>query len=225
MAAAGPLRAALFDWDGTIVDSRQPMWLSYRHAYKTYLGIDFPSTAAELRTLAPMRIEESSARYGGQYAAEIALSYSDFYVREAYQAGSVFGGIKDVLRELRQRGYQLGVASNKSMTRIAADMTFLGLEGFFDAFATSEDTVERKPNPAPLLKLAEKLHAPPQECAYIGDFPGDIIAAKAARMLAVAVLWGNVYEASVLLAEEPDLTVGQPEDLLILFPPQQTSQS
>jgi HAD superfamily hydrolase (TIGR01509 family) len=223
MTVARFLRAALFDWDGTIIDSSLAMWLSYRYAYRTYLGIDFPDNEADLRLLSPMRIDESSAKYGGRYASEIARSYSEYYVREAYRAGSVFVGITNVLQELRRRGYQLGVASNKSKTRINADMEFLGLRHYFDAFATSEDTVERKPDPAPLLKLATKLHVAPQECAYIGDYPGDIIAAKAAQMMAVAVLWGNVYEPAALLAEEPDQTVRQPQELLSLFPPRQST--
>ena len=201
------LHAVLFDWDGTIVDSAEAMWLSYRHSYRTHMGIEFPSNQEEFRTLVPIRVSESAARFGGKLGPDIARSYTEHYEREAYKTGKVFTGIREVLVELRRRGYALGVASNKSWSRITADIQFLGLDGYMDKFVTSEDTAERKPHPAPLLKLAEKLELPPTVCAYIGDYRGDIAAAKAAGMLAVAVLWGGMFDPQTLLAEQPEYVI------------------
>ena len=68
---------------------------------------------------------------------------------------------------------------------------------------TSDDTKERKPHPAPLLKAAEKLEMPPHLFAYVGDYAGDMLAARAAGMLAVAALWGGIFPRETLLAEHP----------------------
>jgi HAD superfamily hydrolase (TIGR01509 family) len=212
------LRGILFDWDGTIVDSAEAMWLSYRYSYRTHLGIEFPSNQEEFRILVPMRVSESAALYGGKLGPDIARAYTDYYEREAYKTGKVFSGMREVLAELRRRGYALGVASNKSWSRITADIEFLGLDGCVDRFVTAEDTVERKPHPAPLLKLAEKLDLPPAACTYIGDYRGDVAAAKAAGMLAVAVLWGGMFDPATLLAEEPDHVLAAPMEILDLFP-------
>jgi phosphoglycolate phosphatase-like HAD superfamily hydrolase len=126
--------------------------------------------------------------------------------------------VREVLAELRARGYLLGVASNKSRGRIEADIDFLGLHGLVDAYVTSEDTVQRKPHPAPLLKLAEKLQVEARYCTYIGDYRGDIIAAREAGMVSVAVMWGGMFLPETLLAEHPDYVVECPEELLDLFP-------
>ena len=83
--------------------------------------------------------------------------------------------------------------------RVSADLDYLNMQGVVDNIVTSEDTVERKPHPAPLLKGAEKLGLRPAECAYIGDYEGDIIAAKAAGMVSVAALWGGMFLAEALL--------------------------
>ena len=211
--------AVLFDWDGTVVSSAEAIWHAYRYAYRTHLNIEFPSNQAELRTIAPMRLTESSAQYGGEYADAIAHSYSEYYQREAYKTGRVFEGMKDVLVALQDRGYRIGVATNKGIARIRADMEYLGLQGYFESVVTSEDTPERKPHPAPLLALAMKMNIVPERCAYVGDYRGDILAAHAARMVAVAALWGELYEQEVLLAEDPDYVVSEPADLLTLFPP------
>ncbi|MEA2574049.1 MAG: N-acetyl-D-muramate 6-phosphate phosphatase [Chloroflexia bacterium] len=218
------LKAVLFDWDGTIVDSAQAMFLSYRHAYEKHLGIVFPRDYDDFLQLVPMRLAESSAKFGGEKATDVANSYNEYYEREGYKMCGVYEGVREVLVELRAQGYLLGVASNKSWGRIGADIDYLGLEGFIDAFVTSEDTPQRKPHPAPLLKLAEKLEVEPQHCAYIGDYHGDIIAARDAGMLSIAVMWGGMFPTDTLLAEHPDYVVERPEDLLDLFPGPRTPQ-
>jgi HAD superfamily hydrolase (TIGR01509 family) len=212
------LKAALFDWDGTIVDSAQAMFLSYRHAYQKHLGIVFPEGDVDFRVLVPMRLAESSAKFGGEKAADIAFSYNQYYEQEGYKTGRVYEGIREVLAELRQRGYLLGVASNKSWSRVGADIDYLELHGLVDAFVTSEDTTQRKPHPAPLLKLAEKLQIDPSHCAYVGDYRGDIIAARDAGMMSVAVMWGGMFLPETLLAEHPDYVAERPEELLDIFP-------
>lgn len=218
------LKAVLFDWDGTIVDSAQAMFLSYRHAYEKHLGIVFPEGDADFRVLVPMRLAESSAKFGGEKASDIAVSYNQYYEQEGYKTGRMYEGIREVLTELRERGYLLGVASNKSWSRVGADIDYLELHDLVDAFVTSEDTVQRKPHPAPLLKLAEKLQIDPRYCAYIGDYRGDIIAARDAGMVSVAVMWGGMFLPETLLAEHPDYVVERPEELLELFPGPKTPQ-
>ena len=214
---ASHIRAVLLDWDGTIVDSARAMFLSYRHAYREHLDIEFPKDDADFRTIVPMRLAESSAKFGGEQAANIAVSYNRFYETEAYKTGRVFQGIRETLSELTRRGYLLGVASNKSLGRILADIDYLGLEDLVDVYVTSEDTTQRKPDPAPLLKAAEKLDIPPEDCAYVGDYSGDIVAAHAANMLSVAVLWGGIFSAESLLAEHPDYVIERPEQMLDIF--------
>ncbi len=211
------LEAIVFDWDGTIVDSSQAMLLSYRHAYKTHLNVLFPSDEDEFRMIVAMRVAESSAKFGGPHAAEVAASYNWYYETEAYKTSRLFPDIQHTINELRDRGYRLAVASNKSQGRIQAEINHLQLEGLMDLFVTSEDTAERKPHPAPLLKVAEKLGVTPQHCAYIGDYEGDIVAAKAAGMLSVAALWGTIYLPDTLLAQQPDYAVEWPIELLDVF--------
>ncbi len=213
------LKAIIFDWDGTIVDSAKAMFLSYQYAYRKHLGIVFPKNEEEFRMLVPMRLDESSMKFGGEYAADVTFSYNWYYETEGYKTGRVFPGVRKMLYELRSRGYLIGVASNKSMGRVRTDIQFLNLEGLVDAFVTAEDTLERKPHPAPLLKAADKLGLPPEVCAYVGDYKGDIIAAREARMLSVAVLWGGIFPVESLYAERPDLVLAKPEDLLDICPP------
>lgn len=208
------LVGVLFDWDGTIVDSAEAMFLSYRYAYDKHLGIVLPKDQADFRMMVPMRLAESSAKFGGEHAADVANSYNLYYEQEAYKTGHVFPGMREALAGLRARGYLLGVASNKSRSRVDADIEYLGLQGVVDVIVTSEDTLDRKPHPAPLLKAAEKLGKEPGGFAYVGDYRGDLIAAREAGMVSVAVSWGGMFPVETLMAENPDYVVDRPEQLV-----------
>jgi HAD superfamily hydrolase (TIGR01662 family) len=212
------LRGVLFDWDGTIADSFQAMWASQRYAYRQHVGIDFPRDAEEFRKVSPMRLAESAALFAGAHAAEVAASYISYYTNEAYKLCTVFAGMREALLALRERGYRLGVVTNTSLARLSADLAYLRMEGVVDVLVTSDDTTERKPHPAPLLKAAERLELPPSALAYVGDYAGDMQAAHAAGMLAVAALWGGIFLNETLLAEQPDYAVQSPEELAALFP-------
>ncbi len=218
IVAAKKLSCVVFDWDGTVVDSREAMFLSYRNAFRTHLGIEFPKTDAEFRHIVKMRTAEMAAAYGGSKAAEVAESYNRFYNSEAYAGVRVFPGMVSTLEELRARGYRLGVATNKGVERLHKDMDHLDLRGLFDAVVAAEDTAERKPHPAPLLKAAEKLGIEPARCAYVGDFSGDVVAAKAAGMTSIGVLWGRIFPEEELRAQRPDYLLQSPQQLLEVFP-------
>ncbi len=213
------LRGVLFDWDGTVVDSFQAMWAAQRYAYRQHVGIDFPRDAEEFRRVSPMRLAESTALYAGAHAAEVAASYIWYYTSEAYRLCTVFTGMREALLALRERGYRLGVVTNTSLARLSADLAYLQMEGVVDVLVTSDDTKERKPHPAPLLKAAEKLDLQPSAFAYVGDYAGDMRAARAAGMVAVAALWGGIFLSETLLAEQPDYAVQSPAELVALFPP------
>jgi HAD superfamily hydrolase (TIGR01662 family) len=221
---AHDLEGILFDWDGTIIDSAQAMWESYRYAYQKHLGIVFPQNDDEFRLLVEMRVAESAARFAGQHAADVTESYNWYYREEAYKTSKPFPGVLETLAELRRKGYQVGVASNKSWERIETEINYLQLDGLVGIFVTAEDTRERKPHAAPLLKLAEKMGLAAHRCAYIGDYQGDIIAAKSAGMVSVAVLWGGIFLHDALIAENPDYVVTRPEALLDIFPGATLSQ-
>jgi phosphoglycolate phosphatase-like HAD superfamily hydrolase len=219
-------RAVLFDWDGTIVDSLQGMFDAMRYAYQRYTGRLFPRDLEEFRRVSPMRLTESTALYAGEHAAEVAAAYKWYYTQEGYKSTKLYPGIREVLGELRRRGYALGVVTNTGPERLGSDLRHLELEGLLDVMITAADTAERKPHPAPLLKghaqlIAAGLLEPetgPGELAYVGDYPGDIAAARAAGMLAVAALWGGIFPVESLLAEGPDCCAADPRELLQIFP-------
>lgn len=205
------ISAIIFDWDGTILDSYQAIFTSYRYAYRHYLGIDFPRDAAEFRQL----ISKDSATttgYASYKTTPLAGIYDSYYLSEGFRLVSIYQGLLPMIEMLHAQGLLTAVVTNKSSLRVSRDLHFLGLADLFDIVVTGDDVAASKPAPEPLFQAARRLQLEPCQCMYVGDAPEDIIAAHAAGMVSVASLWGFYSEAE-LQRYRPDYVIDQPEAL------------
>lgn len=100
-----------------------------------------------------------------------------------------YDGIKDTLKELKNRGMKLAVCSNKphvAAVKVIAQM----FDGYFDLVIGQSDAIRRKPAPDGPLKAAAEFGVSPAECMYVGDTQTDMETGTAAGMHTVGVLWG-----------------------------------
>jgi pyrophosphatase PpaX len=126
-----------------------------------------------------------------------------------------FERMLDVLPRLQARGQRIGIvtAKRRATVELAFDR-FPALRDLAEVLIGSDDTERHKPDPEPLLAALAELGAEPYEAAYVGDSPFDVRAARAGGLFAVAVGWGGIHADDVLLAEEPDILIREPEELL-----------
>jgi len=113
------------------------------------------------------------------------------------------------LQGLRDRGLRLGVATNDAEMPARAHLGKAGATGMFDFIAGFDSGFGGKPAPGQLLAFADHAGLHPREIAMIGDSTHDLLAAKAAGMMRVAVLTG-LASADVLAPHAdvvlPDIT-------------------
>jgi pyrophosphatase PpaX len=197
------LRAVLFDFDGTLVDTTELIYRSMRHASGRVLGRELPREVLmrnvgqplikQMEVLAPERAAEMLEVYT-RHNAEI----HDDEIRE-------FPGVAESVGRLREAGLRTAVVTSKRRATVKQALRlFPELGEVLEHFVTMEDTPEHKPHPAPLLHALELLGGlPPEEAAYVGDSPYDMRAARAAGMLSVGVSWG-AFTAEALRSGEPD---------------------
>ena len=195
----------LFDLDGTVIDSGAIILASMRHAAKEVLGaeppdallmaaVGGPGLEAQMHALAPDRVEELV----NVYRAHNEPLHDELVC---------CAGIEDVLVRLKEHGRRLGIVTAKRRATVDLAFNVLPLRHLFDTIVGGDETERHKPDPAPLLLAAQRLNVDPKTCAYVGDSPFDIRAAKAARMHAIAVTWGGIHDTAKLEAEEPDAIV------------------
>jgi pyrophosphatase PpaX len=202
----------LFDLDGTVVDSGAIILASMRHAAKEVLGIEppdeelmaavgGPGLEAQMHALAPDRVEELVTVY---------RAHNEPLHEELVSCA----GVDDVLVRLADEGRRLGIVTAKRRATVDLAFANVPLGHLFETVVGGDETALHKPHPEPLLLAAERMDADPEDCAYVGDSPFDVRAAKAARMHAVAVTWGGIHLRDKLEKEAPDTIVDTPEELL-----------
>lgn len=181
-------RCALFDFDGTLIDTWRLYLESFRRTLKPRFNrllsdaeiLDLHPTA-ERRLLRRIIDHDQLFRYFESFLT---------HYRSLLQTlnDGLYPGVHEMPSHLRQQGYCIGVVTGKS--REAWEITFAesGLEAF-DVVITDDDVVHPKPNPEGLIAALGALHIPPSQAFYIGDSLLDCEAAHAARVPFGAALW------------------------------------
>jgi pyrophosphatase PpaX len=198
------LAAALFDFDGTLVDTTEMIFQSMRHATSSVLGReDFTreELLANVGQPLPRQMEILDAE-----KAELLLEAYRAHHEEHHDALiAEFPGVDEALNRLRTAGVRIVVVTSKRRRSVEMALEkFPGLDLVVDLFVTMEDTTEHKPHPEPLLKGLELAGGVSKDKAvYVGDSPFDVQAAKAAGLRSVAVSWG-AFSEDTLREAEPD---------------------
>lgn len=183
-------RAVLWDVDGTLIDSSEYHWLSWRDALAAE---SFPLTRERfaetfgqrndeiLRAYFPRRTPEEIARVGD--AKEVR--YRELIGERGI---TLLPGVRRWLERLKRDGWLQAVASSAPRLNLDAIMSALGLADYFAAVASAEDVTAGKPDPQVFLAAARKLSVAPTACVVVEDAPAGTEAARRARMRSIGVL-------------------------------------
>ena len=220
-----PIRAVVFDLDDTLIATRRLYTEAYTRVLEPHYGRRL--TGEELAALKPGPETEFFPSAVGAEAA--AASLEAFYHWYEALHPEAFDGLypdaQEILAALSAAGVRIAVFTGKS--RRAWEITSLHVElPGVSAFVFGDEVQRHKPAPDGILDAMKLLGAAPQETAYVGDSPLDIIAAEAAGVLPVAALWSRAPADRTVLAEAARLAGGvafeAPLDLLDLVHPRAT---
>ena len=212
-----PLAAVLFDLDGTLVDSA-PDLTGTANDMRIQRGLD-PLPHAELRLHCGsgargmlgvgLGIEPGHAEYG-----PLRDEFHDRYEQRMLRLTACFANVDKLLAALQQRGLPWGIVTNKSLRFAEPLARALGLLPGAAVLIGGDCTPHTKPHPAPLLEASRRLGLDPSSCAYVGDDPRDMLAARAAGMHAWAAAWGYLGPRAPVQAWGADLVLVEPLSLL-----------
>lgn len=188
------LRLAVFDVDGTLVDSQHNIVTAMTDAWMT-LGLGIPRPA-EVRRIIGLSLVEACAALLPFAPPAMHRAAAEAY-RDAFRAmrllpdtmEPLFPGVRDALDELEGQGWLLGLATGKSRRGVHSVLAAHGLEGRFVTIQTADDN-PGKPDPSMLLRAADDVGLDPADVVMIGDTSYDMLMACSARTAAVGVSWG-----------------------------------
>ncbi|MCC8166356.1 MAG: HAD family hydrolase [Planctomycetes bacterium] len=188
-----PVRAAIFDLDGTLLDTLDDL-ADAMNAVLRRLG--FPEHPVDsYRYFVGTGLVNLAKKAVPAGTPEDVAATVPGLLKEAYSANwsaktRPYPGIPELLDELRRRGIPLAILSNKpdAFTQVMARHYFP--DGTFAAVRGLTDDVPRKPDPAGALIIADHLGVRPDECLYLGDTDTDMATGLAAGMATIGVTWG-----------------------------------
>lgn len=212
-----PIAAVLFDLDGTLVET-DDLAVQRVGQRLTCFGRLLPGRDPILT--ARRLVMTASDLFNGWLAILDRLGLDAFFQRLTRHSGLISDntgghrltpvpGTLELLRGLRER-YAVGIVSTRRSDEVHAYLQQHDLDGLVQVVVGSDTTERIKPDPQPLLWAAQQLGVSPAQILMVGDTRADVDAAKAAGMLAVAVLCGfgerrDFDGADVVLASTADL--------------------
>jgi pyrophosphatase PpaX len=203
---------ALFDLDGTLIDSGSMILASFRHATRTVLAREFPDEVL-LAQVGGGTLDEQMRALDPRRVDDLVASYRE-HNGPLHDELQPCKGVVAVLERLYEEGRRLGIVTAKRRATVALAFRVLPLAHLFDAVIASDDVSRNKPHPDGILRALELLDATPEEAAYVGDSPFDVEAANRAGVCSVAVGWGGIHPPDRLRALKPDVFVNSAEELL-----------
>ncbi len=210
--------AAIFDWDGTLADTRKAIVVSFQKALKEInlevpveyierrIGIGASDTFREILRAANRRVDEKIVKQLVERKSRVQIELASEVV--------LFDGARELLEELRGK-VKVGLASMNNRSVIMDLLQIKGLTDCFDTVLTVEAVSHSKPDPEIFLKTAAQLDVLPERCVVLEDSLFGVKAAKSGRMGCIAVTTG-VYCKAELAVEHADLIVKTLKDPQIL---------
>lgn len=225
-----PIRALLFDKDGTLIDF-EASWGPAVATVLQELADGDPGLLARLaaasgfdprtRLIAAgsLLIAEPTSVFGAVWADLLGVAATpdflaglDARLCKATTANlAPIGDPLRILRDLAARGYRVGVFTNDAEASARAHLAKLGLTELLCFIAGYDSGFGAKPDPGPVAAFARAAGVTPAEVAVIGDTPTDLAAARAAGAVAIGVLSGPMADdlrrepAAALLGSLADL--------------------
>jgi HAD superfamily hydrolase (TIGR01509 family) len=194
------IKTLLFDWDGTLVDSAHLGLVAFEKTFHE-LGVPFAHSVYEA-TYSPNWYSTYEALGLPKEHWKVA---DEIWIRHyGEQSAPLIDGVGETLLSLRTKGYQLGVVTSGSRSRVCREVEQSVLSDAFAVIICNEDIVNKKPHPEGLDRAIRSMDVDPSQCAYVGDAPEDIEMGRRANVMTIGVRSAYPSSARVLSAK-PDL--------------------
>ncbi len=206
-------RLAIFDLDGTLVDSLDDLVLSANEARRffklpplpkeeiaSFVGDGMVMFVKRLFNGAPVELEEGIKKVKEEYSLHLTDN-TRFYK-----------GMPECVNRLKKAGFKVGILSNKTEKFSRMVIEQLRMIEAFDFIYGGDSFDEKKPSPLPIIKILEEFKGDRRESFMIGDSCNDILSGKKAGIKTIAVVFG--FNGTSHLREcKADFTAHTPDDV------------
>ncbi len=204
------IKAIIFDFDGTIVDSEP----AHKHAWDLALK----EYSLSLSTLKPDITSTMVGKKPIQIAEEIIFQYKLNVSKEQLSGAKakhfrsvtcneiqLSFGVVEILTYLQSKGYLLAIGSSGERDYIAQLLTKHNLFEYFAVIVTGDEVLKSKPDPETYITVTNKLAVLPQECIVVEDALSGVLSAKKAGCYCMAYSPVTISEADNTISSLLDI--------------------
>ena len=216
------LKLAIFDCDGTLVDSQHAIFYSMSAAFTRY---GLPGLSREsVRRIVGLSLHNAISvlvpEENTVLIQNLCLAYSDEWKKlratESIQE-PLFPGTLEAISAVENSGWLVGVATGKSYDGVVATLNCYGILEKFVTIQTSDKVIHGKPNPEMILAALNESNVDKSNAVMIGDTTFDIDMAINAGVRAIGVNWGY-HDASELMASGAQCVINEFHELQSILP-------
>lgn len=200
--------AVLWDMDGTLVDSEEFHWLSWRD---TMAQERVPVTHSQFLATFGQRNDAILPQWLGGSATpdriqRIGDAKESLYRKLVRERGlRPLPGAKEWVARLHQEGWRQAIASSAPRANVEVVLEVTGMAAYFDVIVSAEDVTAGKPDPQVFLKAADHLGIPPSRCIVVEDAAAGVEAAHRASMRSIGVNRNVTLPADLAVKSLTDL--------------------
>jgi len=210
------IRGIIFDFDGTLIDSYEPITESLNHVREAFGKPPLP--VGEVKGMVGHGLEHLiEAAIGLEQVAEGVRLFRERYATICESRTKILPQVRETIEELDRRTYQMAIATNKPSYFARDILKALDLEHLFVEVLGPNDVERPKPDPEMLEIIMSRLGLGSDETLYVGDMPLDIEVARNAGVAVFALPTGSASRDD-LLARRPDRLLHKFSDLLVYLP-------
>lgn len=191
---SAPLRAALFDLDGTLIDTA-PDFAFVLNTMRSARGLPELPYEVIRRTVSNGARAVVVLGFGADHPELEALreEFLSLYDQNLANTSRLFEGLDPLLLTLEARGIPWGIVTNKPSRYTDPLLAALGLSRRCAVAICPDHVSKTKPDPEPMFQACDALGIQPgPDVVYVGDHRRDIEAGRHAGMTTVAALWGYI---------------------------------
>ncbi|MHA1786069.1 MAG: HAD family hydrolase [Candidatus Helarchaeota archaeon] len=218
--------AFLFDLDGCLLDT-VPFFVQIIHEGFQEMGINDVPKDILFKGLNNPDLDKSDRKYiyslfewigreGGikdkNKVQEFMVKVGLKYLKMKEYGVKLFDGVPNLLRELKNKGFKLGLVTQSSLKDLSPKLG--DVEPLFDVIMGRESTRKQKPHPKPILMALEQLNILPEKAFMVGDMLEDVLGGKNAGTKTIAVLSGIIRDEKDFFELKPDIILNNVTEIL-----------